>query len=412
MPIFRNLELLEPSLSLLDYPLVYQEPLHSFPLSDPKPNLFHAISSRFELLDNVLDLAHFERRTRLPSCYRRIRSTSGSARLYDRAATLDLVASDPVLKDVSERKYTWTAEIKCPGKKWLDQKYKWTAEIEGDKHGEGRKHKEVSIKIKKPESGAVVCTKDHKYKWTAETDSLEKVCFGRKYKWTAEIEGDGHGKGQKHKEVSIKIKEPESGAVVYTKDHKRSTRLVEIEEPLDKGAIYLRQAFAKRAGAVTRARGKAKVLSPEAAALMIQVGFRTYLIRRSQTLRSLRELAITKAKLKEIRMLFNNFTYRRCITSDVEERKSFAERIIALLLSVDAIQGADLMVRAARRSMLDELEAMLDLVDPQPPGKPGFLKGRRFENSIQREIATGVADVVQMLDQVEKSDNATFQVCL
>ncbi|KAJ6675572.1 BAG DOMAIN CONTAINING PROTEIN EXPRESSED [Salix viminalis] len=425
MPIFTNLEFLEPSLSLLDYPLVYQEPLHSFPLSDPRPNLFHAISSRFELLDNVLDLAHFERRTRLPSCYRRIRSTSGSARLYDRAATLDLVASDPVLKDVSERKNTWTAEIKCPGKKWLDQKYKvteeikgsevdrkykwtaeiespekiwkykWMAEIEGDKHGEGRKHKEVSIKIKKPESGAVVCTKDHKYKWTAETDR------------------DGHGKGQKHKEVSIKIKEPESGAVVYTKDHKRSTRLVEIEEPLDKGAIYLRQAFAKRAGAVTRARGKAKVLSPEAAALMIQVGFRTYLIRRSQTLRSLRELAITKAKLKEIRMLFNNFTYRRCITSDVEERKSFAERIIALLLSVDAIQGADLMVRAARRSMLDELEAMLDLVDdPQPPGKPGFSKGRRFENSIQREIATGVADVVRMLDQVEKSDNATFQVCL
>ena len=62
--------------------------------------------------------------------------------------------------------------------------------------------------------------------------------------------------------------------------------------------------------------------------------------------------------------------------------------------------------------MLDELEAMLDLVDPQPPGKPGFLKGRRFENSIQREIATGVADVVRMLDQVEKSDNASFQVCL
>ena len=39
-------------------------------------------------------------------------------------------------------------------------------------------------------------------------------------------------------------------------------------------------------------------------------------------------------------MLFNNFTYRRCITSDVVERKSFAERIIALLLSVEAIQAS------------------------------------------------------------------------
>ena len=85
---------------------------------------------------------------------------------------------------------------------------------------------------------------------------------------------------------------------------------------------------------------------------------------------------------------------------------------LLLIVQYFVSQGADLMVRAARRSMLDELEAMLDLVDPQPPGKPGFLKGRRFENSIQREIATGVADVVRMLDQVEKSDNASFQVCL
>ncbi|CAK7347875.1 unnamed protein product [Dovyalis caffra] len=378
MPLFTNIELLEPSLSLLDYTMVYREPHLSYPL-------FDAISSTFELFDNVLDLAHFERRTPFSSCYRTIRSTSGSTSLYDRVTVLDLEAFHPVFNDASDRKYTWTDEIKCPQKKWLGQKYKVTAEIKGS---------EI----------------DRKYKYTAEIESPEKIGFDGKYKWSAEIKGEKHDKGQKHKEVSIKIKEPESGAVVCTKDKKKATRLVEIEEPLDQGAIYLRQAFAKRAEAVARARGKTKILSPEAAALMIQVGFRTYLIRRSQALQSLRELAITKAKLNEIRTLFNNFTYRRCIARDVEERKRFAERIIALLLS-----GADLMVRAVRRSMLDELEAMLDLVGPHPPGKLGFLKSKKFEwaeNSFLREIAAGVADVIQMLDQDEKSDNATFQVCL
>lgn len=71
---------------------------------------------------------------------------------------------------------------------------------------------------------------------------------------------------------------------------------------------------------------------------MIQVSFRAYLIRRSQALRALRELAVAKAKLKELRALFNNFTYRRRLTLNAEERQKFSERIIVLLLTVDAIE--------------------------------------------------------------------------
>ncbi|KAF5203988.1 Bag family molecular chaperone regulator 7-like, partial [Thalictrum thalictroides] len=77
--------------------------------------------------------------------------------------------------------------------------------------------------------------------------------------------------------------------------------------------------------------------------------------------------------------------------------------------------GADLMVRAARRSILDELEAMLDVVDPQPAGKLGSMKRRKFDlpdGVIQQEIAAGVAEVVQMLDQDEKNGVNTFEVCL
>lgn len=85
-------------------------------------------------------------------------------------------------------------------------------------------------------------------------------------------------------------------------------------------------------------RGKRKELSPQDAAIKIQVTFRAYLIRRSQALRALRELAIAKTKLKELRALFNNFSYRRRVARDAEERQRFSEKIIVLLLTVDAIE--------------------------------------------------------------------------
>lgn len=72
--------------------------------------------------------------------------------------------------------------------------------------------------------------------------------------------------------------------------------------------------------------------------MMIQITFRAYLIRRSQALRALRDLAVAKTKLKEIRALFNNFSYRQIVSRDAEERQRFSEKIIVLLLTVDAIE--------------------------------------------------------------------------
>lgn len=95
------------------------------------------------------------------------------------------------------------------------------------------------------------------------------------------------------------------------------------------------QVFAKR---VDKRRGKRKELHPQDAATLIQKSFRAHLIRRSQALRALRELAIAKTKLKEIRALFNNFSYRTRISRDAEERQRFSEKIIVLLLTVDAIE--------------------------------------------------------------------------
>lgn len=43
------------------------------------------------------------------------------------------------------------------------------------------------------------------------------------------------------------------------------------------------------------------------------------------------------------------------------------------------MQGPDYMVRTAKKSMLEELEAMLEVVDPQPPGKQRSLSRRKFD---------------------------------
>ncbi|KAF2315767.1 hypothetical protein GH714_040304 [Hevea brasiliensis] len=239
-----------------------------------------------------------------------------------------------------DRKYTWTAEVKDHG-----EEDKWTAEIK-----EGRKNKE--------EKKAGV---EKNYKWIAEMKGKEEEHpISRKY--TFEVSsgdaGECSGSGKKEK-----------------KDKKE------------------KKAFAKRAGASKISKGKQKELSPQDAALMIQLTFRAYLIRRSKALRALRELAIAKAKLKEIRALFNNFSYRRQVARDAEERQRFSEKII-VLCSLVAIEGADLMVRAAKKSMVDELEAMLDVVDAQPPGKLLSMKRRTFDmpdGVIRKETAEGVA---------------------
>lgn len=96
------------------------------------------------------------------------------------------------------------------------------------------------------------------------------------------------------------------------------------------------KAFARRSH--TQEKGKKKELSSQDAAMLIQMSYRNHLVWRSQVLHGLRDLAVAKAKLKEIRALFNNFSYRQRIAIDAEERQRFSERIIVLLLTLDAIE--------------------------------------------------------------------------
>ncbi|KAJ8752798.1 hypothetical protein K2173_008533 [Erythroxylum novogranatense] len=347
----------------------------------------------FSLLDEkVTDLIHIGRTTSFYSP-RRIHNDLWLQSLCDRVSALES-KFDYLVKpktEVGDRKYTVTAEIHGP----VERKYKWTADIKDGK-------KEMKAGTEK------------KYKWTAEIKGEDAI--SRKYTIEASTghAGGGSGSAEKKEKKSKKEKKAESSGSSEEKKKKveSGARLVEIEEPNDHGALVLRQAFGRRLRVARASKGKQKELSVQDAALLIQMSFRAYLIRRSKALRALRELAIAKSKLKEIRASFNNFSYRRQVARDAEERQRFSEKIIVLLLTVDAIEGADILVRAAKRSMVDELEAMLDVIDPQPPGKTLSIRRRTFDmpdGVIRKELAEGVAHVVQMLDNEE---NGTFEACL
>lgn len=332
--------------------------------------LFDTFSPRYDdFFDPVNDLVLFENNPflrRVRHHHRRVGLASDlysvTDRLCDRVSALEFdidQLANARRARIGERKYCWTTEIRSPERQWLDRKYKWVAPQE------------------------------------------------KSYKFTAEIKGRGDNFPVKR---TYKYKSSPGHVGLYGDSWDRNmygkknwrpgtSRLVEINDPYyDHGANVLRQAFARR---VERIRGKRKELSLQDSAVLIQRTFRGYLLRRSQALRGLRDLAIAKAKLKEIRAWFNNFSYRCRVVHDAEERQRFTERIIVLLLTVDAIQAGDLMVRRAKRSIVYELEGMLDVIDPDSSGRLQ-MRRRTFDmpdGGIQKEVAAGVAQIVQMIEE-------------
>ncbi|PKA66299.1 BAG family molecular chaperone regulator 7 [Apostasia shenzhenica] len=292
--------------------------------------------------------------------------------LGDRVTALELGLKKEVGARIEgcDRKYKWTAEIKAPRDKESDRKYRLVAEAKAD--------------------------------------------GGRSFKWTKEVKGKGsysfEASTEPAKVDGVKEKNDEKGKKESKKKKGADTsaRLVEIEEEQNPGAIVIRKAFSKRA--LVGIKGKRKKLSPQDAAVLIQMSFRAFLVRRSQVVRGLRDLAIAKAKLKEIRTLFYNLSYRRRLAREAEEHQRFTEKIIVLLLTVEAIQGPDYLVRSSKKSIIDELEVMLEVVDPQPSGKFSSVKRRKFDlpnnGLFSREMSRSVADVVELIEEDNASDTA------
>ncbi|GLJ46480.1 hypothetical protein SUGI_0979580 [Cryptomeria japonica] len=236
--------------------------------------------------------------------------------------------------------------------------------------------------------------KSFKKEW--QTENGGKAKFSYKYEANSPAKGEFKAvktekfklsKGDKPKESQIRVIPVEEEDANNNTDAEASRRIQSV--------------FARKRAAAAQEKGKQKELSPMDAALIIQARFREYLVHRSQTLRSLRDLAVAKAKLKELRCLFTNYAYRRHLCRDTEEKQRFSEKIIVLLLTVDSIQGSDHLVREARRSMIQELESMLDTIDPQ--SSKDSISKRRFDlpeqEPVHKEMEMEVAEVVGLLDE-------------
>ncbi|KDO65471.1 hypothetical protein CISIN_1g015925mg [Citrus sinensis] len=335
---FRKVELLEPYYPPVlvretsIFPSFVEDEVHDLSSAldffNPALDFFNPSPTPFEIFDSVTDLVRIDQTPSFYSYKRIQRRTAPELSVQTLCDRVSLLESrfDRLLSagvDGGDRKYTWTAEIEGGA---VDRKYKWTAEIK-----KGKKKKEEEKKV------------DKSYKWTAKIKGKDDE--SRTYTFVASTvdAGEGSKSEKKEKEKKKEKKKCES-----------ATRVVEIEEPAaDHGAVVLRQAFAKRFGSVRNNKGKQKELSPQDAAMMIQITFRAYLIRRSQALRALRDLAVAKTKLKEIRALFNNFSYRQIVSRDAEERQRFSEKIIVLLLTVDAIEVKGALISS--KSVFDKM---------------------------------------------------------
>ncbi|KQK20063.1 BAG family molecular chaperone regulator 7 [Brachypodium distachyon] len=338
--------------------------------------------------------------------------------LTDRVAALELaLAPHPPKPATSRRKYTYATQT--PG----GRKAKWTAE-DNPRSGERALKWEAELACPNPDGF------DRKWKWEAKS---KPGASSAKTKWAAEIKGKGALEPWSHAytweeeedlsssdddeelyyrhrkpEIKDKKKNKDKAAKEDKKEKKNkvggnvNVRIEEIPEDNTAGCVAIRKAFAMGNG-----KGKAKELSPQDAALLIQMNYRAHLAHRSQVLRCLRDLAVAKAKLKELRSMFYNLSYRRRISHDHEERQRFSEKIIVLLLTVDALEGPDYMVRTAKKSMLEELEGMLDIVDPQPVGKQRSFSRRKFDlpeggGAIPAEKTASVNNAVRVINTGKK----------
>lgn len=101
-------------------------------------------------------------------------------------------------------------------------------------------------------------------------------------------------------------------------------------------------------------------MSPHEAATLMARRFREYQVRKENAVKAREELAAVEANMELIRGLC-----KKNFDDDEEERSRVADKIIVMLLIVDDIEGrANLQDRSWQRAMINELEAMLEIVDP------------------------------------------------
>ncbi|CAL0314726.1 unnamed protein product [Lupinus luteus] len=94
----------------------------------------------------------------------------------------------------------------------------------------------------------------------------------------------------------------------------------------------------------------------DTAARVIQIHFRSFLVRRSKTLRHLKELGFIKSTFNALKSSFSNDATR-------SEIVAISQKALDLLLQLDSIEGCDPMVTDGKRSISRDLVQFLDSIE-------------------------------------------------
>ncbi|XP_022741539.1 BAG family molecular chaperone regulator 8, chloroplastic-like [Durio zibethinus] len=141
----------------------------------------------------------------------------------------------------------------------------------------------------------------------------------------------------------------------------------------------------------------------DAAARVIQTHFRAFLVRRSRTLRQLKDLAFIKSSLNSLKLSISNKTHFDC--------EAVSQKAMDLLLQLDSFQGGDPMIRDGKRSVSRDLVHFLEYIDGLALKRHNHLyknaKNMRIlgNGSKARILRSNSGEIMQKLrDRVEKLD--------
>ncbi|KAJ7556498.1 hypothetical protein O6H91_05G086000 [Diphasiastrum complanatum] len=153
-----------------------------------------------------------------------------------------------------------------------------------------------------------------------------------------------------------------------------------------------------------------KIFSPETAAVLIQSIYRGYVVRRSEPLKYLREIAKVRSKSKDLQAQVCKQEDFERICSNTKERLKLTEGIMALLLQLDVIQGVHPVVREFRKSAARELIQLQETVDnaiKQSNNQQGSLTANVEDVTTVDHQTVGTCTVEKIASENEAGDVET-----
>ncbi|KAE9595283.1 hypothetical protein Lal_00018890 [Lupinus albus] len=146
----------------------------------------------------------------------------------------------------------------------------------------------------------------------------------------------------------------------------------------------------------------------DTAARVIQIHFRSFLVRRSKTLRHLKELGFIKSTFNDLKSSFSNDTTH-------SDFVALSQKSLDLLLQLDSIEDCDPMVTDGKRSISRDLVQFLDSIERGAMKKHLFyvkeVKNARFGQKVNKPRDSGDDEKRKLLQNLRGRVEKISKLC-